>query len=532
MARKSRIVAEFGDFQTPPTLAADVMKALRDLQLNPASILEPSCGKGAFLFAAAKAFPRAKLFGLDINPKHLAEAKLLLSRQRSRVTLKKGDFFKEDWAALLDSLPKPVFVVGNPPWVTNSELGTFGSANVPEKRNHFRLKGLDALTGKSNFDISEWMLLKNIEWIVQTRGVLALLCKISVARKVIAKAWQLSLPVTDARLHRIDAMFHFGAAVDACLCVIRADGTSDKKQCPIYPSLSSAVPESILGYRDNLLVSDALRYDANRHLSGGSVAHKWRSGLKHDCSKVMELNGESIGRLRNGHGDQISLERKFVFPLIKSSDIGGTSVREMAKWVIVPQRHIGEETRTIRKTAPKTWRYLESHSEAFAARGSTIYSGKPPYSIFGIGEYSFAPWKVAISGLYKKFEFKIFGPRHGKPVMFDDTVYFLPFANEADAKRALSALRSKPALEFLTSMVFWDEKRPITADLLKRLNLELLLSGPGDRKTEKKPAEQLSLFEKPDAGISRPSLGKRSQTRKPAVSSRSTTPELRQRRQA
>jgi hypothetical protein len=35
-------------------------------------------------------------------------------------------------------------------------------------------------------------------------------------------------------------------------------------------------------------------------------------------------------------------------------------------------------------------------------------------------------------------------------------------------------LNSKPAQEFLRSMIFWSDKRPITVELLKRLNLHAL----------------------------------------------------------
>jgi len=33
-------------------------------------------------------------------------------------------------------------------------------------------------------------------------------------------------------------------------------------------------------------------------------------------------------------------------------------------------------------------------------------------------------------------------------------------------------ITSDPALEFLESMIFWDEKRPITTEILRRLSLK------------------------------------------------------------
>ena len=47
----------------------------------------------------------------------------------------------------------PLLVIGNPPWVTNSELGTLASPNRPPRRNIKGLRGLEARTGASNFDV-------------------------------------------------------------------------------------------------------------------------------------------------------------------------------------------------------------------------------------------------------------------------------------------------------------------------------------------------------------------------------------------
>jgi hypothetical protein len=68
-----------------------------------------------------------------------------------------------------------------------------------------------------------------------------------------------------------------------------------------------------------------------------------------------------------------------------------------------------------------------------AKRGSSIYRDKPDFSIFGVGEYTFSPWKVAIAGMYKSLGFVKVGMRDGKPIVFDDTTNFLPCPSEAAA---------------------------------------------------------------------------------------------------
>ena len=88
-----------------------------------------------------------------------------------------------------------------------------------------------------------------------------------------------------------------------------------------------------------------------------------------------------------------------------------------------------------------------------------------------LAPYSFAPWKVAISGFYKRLEFRCVGPEYGKPVVLDDTCYFLPCESKEDAKVLYQILSSRSATGFFESLIFWDSKRPITVQILSSINL-------------------------------------------------------------
>ena len=161
-----------------------------------------------------------------------------------------------------------------------------------------------------------------------------------------------------------------------------------------------------------------------------------------------------------------------MYPLLKSSDIGNGRTFDYRKLVLITQKSVGEDTSSIQDKAPKTWQYLLDHEEYLKDRKSSIYKNKPPFSIFGVGSYSFKDWKIAISGLYKRLNFCLIKPLDGKSVIFDDTVNFLSFKTEEEAKFVFGLVTSDPSLEFLESMIFWDEKRPITIDILKRLSLK------------------------------------------------------------
>jgi hypothetical protein len=290
---------------------------------------------------------------------------------------------------------------------------------------------------------------------------------------VLFHVWKNKLPVSDAKIFLIDALKHFNASVDACFLVIDMAVDAGSSDCAVFTGLGLEEPAHSIGYYDDTVLSNVEYYRRWRHLNGKDPAYTWRSGIKHDCAKVMEL--ESGGnKYRNGMGELVDLEDVYVYPMLKSSDIANGQIRYGRKFMLVTQKHVGEDTAPIERTAPKTWRYLEAHREFLDKRASSIYRNRPRYSIFGVGEYSFSDWKVAVSGFYKNLSFKLIGPYREKAVVLDDTGCFLPCGSKEEAQFVLGLLDSGPAQEFLESMIFWTDKRPITIEILKRLDMHAL----------------------------------------------------------
>src|SRR5438094_6814108 len=220
--KRAKAKVEFGDFQTPGRLARDVCALLLRRGVQPSSILEPNCGKGSFVLTPLESFPSAQaVIGADINSAYVADLRSQLHGRSfpAEVRVFQGDFYGTDWSPLLQELADPLLVIGNPPWVTNAGLSAIGSSNLPEKSNFQKYAGLDAITGKSNFDISEWMLIRELEWLNGRLGTLAMLCKTTVARKVLLHAWKKSKQLLRSERYPIDATDYFHAPVDRCLVV-------------------------------------------------------------------------------------------------------------------------------------------------------------------------------------------------------------------------------------------------------------------------------------------------------------------------
>lgn len=473
----SRVRVEFGDWQTPQGLADDVVALVSTLMREPPRyIIEPTCGQGAFLVAATQRFPHVPCGGYEINPDYAAIADSRLKHASKSIRV--ADFFSVDWKNELASRDEPILVIGNPPWVTNAGLGTVGSRNLPEKKNVKRLRGLDAMTGKSNFDVSEWMIFRLLDALEGRTATLAVLCKSAVARKVIEGCVQQNRQLVPGGMWRIDADKHFQAAVDAVLfvCHTGPQAQSYVPHWPVHAALHAQSPETCIGFADGQLIADLDAHARSRSITGPSKI-PWRSGIKHDCAGVMELADRGQVWI-NGLGETVDIEADYLFPLLKSSDVAnGRCAPRRA--VIVPQKSLSDDTRVLQTRAPKLWAYLEKHAERLQQRKSSIYNGKPPFAIFGVGDYSFAPWKVAISGLYKQLRFRLIGPHEGQPVMLDDTCYFLPFFAEDEARCAAEALESGPAQDYFRARIFWDAKRPVTKAILQNLDLNRLLEEVG-----------------------------------------------------
>jgi len=72
---------EFGDFQTPISLAREICSLIVRSGFHPASILEPTCGTGSFLKASLETFPNvSRVLGFEINPRYVAQAQQAIAQ--------------------------------------------------------------------------------------------------------------------------------------------------------------------------------------------------------------------------------------------------------------------------------------------------------------------------------------------------------------------------------------------------------------------------------------------------------------------
>ena len=453
---------EYGDYQTPVDFAEKVCNYLKEYRhIKPSAVIEPTCGLGSFL-KSSLTFDAEEYYGIEINQDYCSKCQATINDKRIKII--NADFFAFSSKTLIKD-KRQILIIGNPPWVTNSTLSALDSDNLPIKTNFKKLKGLDAITGASNFDICEYIILQLINEYRDTNTVISMLCKTSVARNVFKELKRNYVSFSACDILEFDAL-------NVCFLVIQlSEKQCTSYFCNVYDFDYPQTVKSRLGYSDGQFYS---KLDKNVENFDGHCCFEWRQGVKHDCSKIMELTLRN-GKLQNGQKEIIHIEDDIVFPLVKSSMFKKAVINSFSKFVIVTQKKVREETFHLKKEVPKTWAYLNDNITLFENRKSSIYHDTPAFSMFGVGDYSYSKYKVGVSGFYKQPLFSVLFSDNEKPVMTDDTSYFICFDNYEMAYVAMLLLNSKKVQAFLKSIAFLDSKRPYTKKVLERLDFEKIV---------------------------------------------------------
>ncbi len=473
-----------GDFQTPKSLTDKICSFLYNNGCSPTILLEPSCGIGNFVLSALKYFPDLKyIYSIEIQEKYVSQFKINIANflekndNKIKINIFHDNFFKhkfrQKFLEILSNGNEKLLILGNPPWITNSELSVMNSSNLPKKRNIKKFEGINALTGASNFDIAEYFIYALIKRFSFREGKIAILCKTIVPRNIIKDKGKLGIKISNMRIYTIDSLKEFSISADACLFI--ADfGKKTENICQIYSFYNPKNRIKSIGWIGTNFVSDIEKYKELECLEGNST-FVWRQGVKHDAKKIFILKKIDGYFYVNGYNEKFELENDLLYPFLKGSELRNYVAKPNNTYIIITQKELGQDTSYIKKEFPKIWNYLELYKDRLRKRKSKIYDNKPPFSIFGIGNYSFKPYKIGIAGFYKEPIFSLILPVDGKPVMLDDTCYQISFDNLKDAFFTWIIYNSKQVKEFLLSITFTDSKRPFTKRNLMRVNISSLL---------------------------------------------------------
>ncbi|NHJ84660.1 MAG: SAM-dependent methyltransferase [Asgard group archaeon] len=475
-----RLPREFGDIQTPPSLVNKILQILVDVNFQPEVILEPTFGLGNFILGSLEFFKKLEaIYGIEIHQEYkwmcglqiirkIIDNKIEPSKTR-KISLLTDDFFNHK--INLNDITQDnntLLILGNPPWVTISELSSLNSTNIPPKSNIKNYKGIDAITGKSNFDITEYILNSLLTQFHTWHGKLAILCKDIVIKNLIKDLLKTKYKITNIKAYEIDTLKEFNIRCNASLLLVDLGISPTNLLCEIRSINSPNDIKRIFGWVNNKFVADYTNYNQFRAFDGISEII-WRQGIKHDCSKILELQFDNE-KIRNKQELILDIESDLIYPYMKSSDLQTFNVKKTNRRILITQKRLNQDTNYIKKQFPKTWFYLKKNEDYFSKRKSKVYDNKPLFAIFGVGDYTFLPYKIAISGFYKKPIFTLVEPIGSKSVLFDDTVYYASFSNYKEALFIGTIMNSEISISLLKTLAFVDAKRPYTKEILMRID--------------------------------------------------------------
>lgn len=464
------------NYQTPLFFTNKICEYLKnDLKINPDVIIEPTCGRGNFLKSASQFFKNKQIYGIDIDKNKLDKIDTTIQN----LTLINEDIFTFNFDKILGH--DSYLIIGSPPWNTNKDLSKINS----DIQNS---SSFGELFYSNTLDISESIILKIINEFKNSSSTIVFLCKRIVSRNIFIKLIKNNIPYSFIKQINFNSYDILEINEECCLFIIQFGGTRlTNKTCEVADINN---PSQYL-YKFGFISNEFHYIIDNIPKIEGKCQMDWKSGVKHDCGKIMELTHKNK-QLVNMKNEKVSIENTLIYPLLKSYDLKKPIINKTSRYILITQQKIKQDTSYIKIEAPKTWKYLNDNQKYFDNRKSSIYKNAPNFSIFGIGEYSFKKYKVAISGFYKNPLFSLVYTE--KAVMLNDACYFLSFDNYSDAYITMLILNSVLVKKFLKNKAVLDSKRPYTKKLLKHIDigkcLKILLF-----EDLKKTEEELGLSE-------------------------------------
>ena len=251
------------------------------------------------------------------------------------------------------------------------------------------------------------------------------------------------------------------------------DSTIQKKikAIPVVASKKSApwltVPRQALpGIQKVIGVSDYKAYEGVN--TGGLNGCFWLQVLeKRTNGELVIENLYEVGRIKVKHVQAV-IEPNLVYPLLRGRDVQRWHAKPSAHIILAqdPQTRRGIPESEMKHRWPKTYAYLKQFEgnpkkpehgtlrgrATHAVRGP-IQKGAPFYSMFAVGPYTMAKWKIVWREQSSMFQAAFAGLRAQRAMLPDHKLMMVPCASQQEADFLLGMLNSGPSLLAIHSYV-------------------------------------------------------------------------------
>ena len=391
------------------------------------------------------------------------------------------------------------FVVGNPPWVNWQSLPEDYRNHSAEAWRTYGLyrehEGLAQLLGKVKIDLSQLFTYVAADLYLKTGGKLGFVITQSVFKASGAgqgfRHFQLGNSVSLKMLAVDDfsAMQPFEGAMNRTAVFTLQKGRpttypvaynvwhkATKVSVPFTALLDEAKPLLTLKefYAEPVDANDktsawlTARRDALRALrkvlgqsdyrahagaySGGANAVYWLQVLRQNPDGTVQVRNITERAKRKIRAGVHTIEPDLLYPLLRG--------REVKKWVVKldpdarflivhslkPRRGIPEEE--LKKRCPRTYTYLKKYESVLRERKSkpvrNLMEQGAFYSMYAIGDYTFAPYKVVWGRVGDTADAAVVGSVNGMPVVPHETITIVSVDDEEEAHFICALVNSSP----------------------------------------------------------------------------------------
>lgn len=408
------------------------------------------------------------------------------------------------WMRFLKNAFAPVFVgkfdfvVGNPPWVRWGYLSSEyrdATKNLWQNYGLFSLKGYEARLGAGEKDFSMLFLYASTDHYLKKKGKLGFVITQTVFKTKGAGEGFRRFRLGDRdelKVIHVDDLVElqpFEGAANRTSVLILQKGLPTKYPVPytlwrkkkgsqiiLDLSLNEVIQKTkrIHLYANPLraeqpaspwvtLRSKALRALKNIMQKGDYTAYRGAETDPYGVYQVKILvrnpndtviieNLYDAGKKKIGKVQE-AIESDFIYPFLRGKDVEQWKTEPSIFVVLVqdPNKRAGYDEKWMKMNYPKTYSYLKKFESILRNRASRVareLAEKGPfYSMFGIGLYTFSPWKAVWQRMAKELKTAVVStyylPEIGEKIVIPGgTTAFIPAANSEEAHYLCGLLNS------------------------------------------------------------------------------------------
>ena len=146
------------------------------------------------------------------------------------------------------------------------------------------------------------------------------------------------------------------------------------------------------------------------------------------------------------------IEPDLLYPLLRGRDVKRWRAEPSALILMVqdPVKRRGIDEQELQARYPRTYGYLKRFEPVLRERASRgvsdmLKKGAPFYTMFAVGTYTFAPWKVVWPNIASALNAAVIGMAEGKVIVPQHIVTLVACGNQQEAHYICALVNSSPA---------------------------------------------------------------------------------------